>query len=78
MSGRRIFTLSVPANILKEINEVAKEESVSKSELFRKAITDFIGRYRWERARKTGKKAARELKITEEDIEDIIHDFRRP
>lgn len=77
MTGRRILTLSVPMSILKEANEVAREENLSKSELFRRAITDFIGRYKWEKAGKFGKKVAREMKITEDDIEEIVHGFRK-
>ena len=77
MTGRRILTLSIPANILKEVNEVAQEEHVTKSELFRKAITDFIGRYRWEGAKRAGKKTARDMKITEADIENIVHAYRK-
>jgi metal-responsive CopG/Arc/MetJ family transcriptional regulator len=77
MNGRRILTLSLPQSILKEVNEIAKEEKLSKSELFRMAITDFIGRMKWNKAARFGQKVAREMKITEKDIEDIVHEFRK-
>lgn len=77
MNGRKILTLSLPFNLLKEVQTVAKDEHLSRSELFRRAVIDFIGRWKWEQARKAGKRAAREMKITEEDIEGIVHDFRK-
>lgn len=77
MSGRKILTLSLPQDILREVNETAKDERLSKSELFRLAITDFIGRRKWEKAKKIGSKIAKEKKISEEDIESIMHEFRK-
>jgi metal-responsive CopG/Arc/MetJ family transcriptional regulator len=77
MNGRRILSLSLPFDLLKEIQQVSKEEHVSKSELLRSAVTDFIGRWKWEKAKKAGKRAAREMKITQEDIEGILHGFRK-
>ena len=77
MNGRKILTLSLPFDLLKEIQTVTREEHLSKSELFRRAVIDFIGRWKWERAQKTGKKSAREMRITEEDIEEIVHGFRK-
>jgi metal-responsive CopG/Arc/MetJ family transcriptional regulator len=77
MANRQIVTLSIPQDILKEVQEVAREEELSKSELFRRAIIDFIGRRKWEEAKKIGRKTAQEMKITIEDIEKIVHDFRK-
>ncbi len=76
MNGRKVLTLSLPFDLLREIQTVAKDEHLSKSELFRRAVIDFIGRWKWERAQKAGKRAAREMRITEEDIEGIVHGFR--
>ncbi|OGC22797.1 hypothetical protein A2291_00555 [candidate division WOR-1 bacterium RIFOXYB2_FULL_42_35] len=77
MTNRRILTLSLPQSLQKEIGEVAKEEKVSVSELFRLAIRDFIGRMKWDKAAKYGQRVAREMKITEDDIEGIVHEFRK-
>ena len=77
MVNRAIFTLSLPKSILQKVDAVAKEENLSKSELFRMAVVDFIGRLKWEKAAKYGRKMAREMKISESDIEDIVHAFRR-
>ena len=75
--SRGIMTLSLPQEVLKEINEVAKKEKLSKSELFRMAIDDFMGKLKWERASRYGRKVAREKKIDEKDVEKIIHEFRK-
>jgi metal-responsive CopG/Arc/MetJ family transcriptional regulator len=77
MSNREILTLSLPKSILQEVNAVAKEEKLSKSELFRMAVIDFIGRLKWERAAKHGRRIARNMKINEADIEDVVHAFRK-
>ncbi|MEK7375979.1 MAG: ribbon-helix-helix protein, CopG family [Candidatus Margulisiibacteriota bacterium] len=77
MAQRKVLTLSIPRKILKEVDAFAEKEKLTKSELFRMAITDLLGRLKWEKASESGRKKAREMKITEEDIEDIIHDFRK-
>lgn len=77
MANRKIMTLSLSPDILKEINKISNEEKISRSELFRRAVLDFIGRMKWEKASRYGKDIAEEMKITEEDIEDIVHDFRK-
>ncbi|OGC08161.1 hypothetical protein A2526_05035 [candidate division WOR-1 bacterium RIFOXYD2_FULL_36_8] len=77
MANRRILTLSLPYETLKEVNEIAKEEKLSKSELFRQAVADFIGKIKWERASRYGRKIVMQNKISEKDIEKIVHDFRK-
>ena len=77
MATRRILSISLPFDLLKEIRAVAKDEHLSISELLRQAVSDFIGRWKWERAKKAGKRAVREMKVTPEDIEGIVHAFRQ-
>ena len=77
MTPRKVVTLSMPEKVLREINEIALDQKLTKSELFRMAILDLIGRIKWERASRFGRKKAREMKITEDDIEAIVHDFRK-
>ena len=77
MNGRKIVTLSLPFDLLKEVQSIAKDERLSRSELFSKAMLDFIGRYRWDKAGKAAQKTVREMKISESDIEGIVHDFRK-
>ena len=77
MANRKILTLSLSPEILKEINKITCEEKISKSELFRRAVVDFIGRLKWEKASLYGRAVAQEMKITEEDIEDIVYGFRK-
>ncbi len=76
MSNRKVLSLSLPYSLLKEIHEIAKDEEITKSELLRQAIRDFMGRRKWEKAKKAGRRAVRQMKITEADIEDIVHAYR--
>ena len=75
--SRKILSLSLPFGLLKEIRQVARDEHLSKSELLRRAVLDFIGKWKWEQAKKAGKRALREMKITEADIEEIVHAARK-
>lgn len=77
MENRKVFTFSLPKSVLEDVKRIACEAKLTRSELFRMAITDLIGRLKWEKASRFGQKAAREMKITEEDIEGIVHDFRK-
>jgi|GEM_PF-3481819 len=77
MAQRNIFSLSVPGDMLREMESIAKKEKLTKSQLFRMAINDLIGRLKWEKAVAFGRRMAREMKITEEDIEGIVHEFRK-
>lgn len=77
MAGRKVLSLSLPPTLLKEVQELAKEEKLTTSEFFRQAATDFIGKLKWAQAKKAGRRAVRELKIDEDDIEGLIHAWRQ-
>lgn len=77
----KTVTISLPPQIYKEIEEMAKLEQKTKSELFRDMIRvyqDLLHEKRWRRLRKMGREISKKFDITsEEDVEKIIHDFRR-
>jgi len=47
----KIQTLSLPPEMVKQIEKLAKEEGMTKSELFREATRQYIKRKRWEKIR---------------------------
>jgi CopG family transcriptional regulator/antitoxin EndoAI len=77
----KTVTISLPPQIYKEIEEMAKLEQKTKSELFRdmiKVYEDFLYEKRWRRLRKVGREISKKFDITsEEDVEKIVHDFRQ-
>ena len=77
----KTMTISLPPQIYKEIEEMAKLEQKTKSELFRDMIRvyeDFLYEKRWRRLRKMGREISEKFDITSEaDVEKIVHDFRQ-
>jgi len=78
MRTTKVMTLSLPPEMVKEVDKLTKEEKRTKSELFREALRKYINDKRWEQIRQWGMKTARELSIsTEGDVNELIHRHRR-
>ncbi len=73
----KILTLSVPPEMLEELERVAKAESRTKSELFREALREYVSRRRWRELQAYGRERAQRMGITEADVERLIEEFRR-
>jgi CopG family transcriptional regulator/antitoxin EndoAI len=77
----KTLTISLPPQTYKEIEEMAKLEQKTKSELFRDMIRvyeEFLHEKRWRRLRKMGREISKKFDITsEEDVEKIVHVFRQ-
>lgn len=77
MRTSRILTLSLPPEMAKQIEKLAKEEGMTRSEFFREALRQYIKRRRWEKIREYGAKKAAELGIKNEKvIEKLIDEYR--
>lgn len=77
MRTSRILTLSLPPEMAKQIEKLAKEEGMTRSEFFREALGQYIKRRRWEKIREYGAKKAAELGIKNEKvIEKLIDEYR--
>ncbi|MCL4540497.1 MAG: ribbon-helix-helix protein, CopG family [Bacteroidetes bacterium] len=76
----RTLTVSLPAETYKEIEDLAKQERRTKSELFREMVRvyeDYLDERRWKRLQRYGREAAERAGIkSEEDIERIVHEIR--
>jgi len=62
--------------MVEQIEKIAKEENMTKSELFREALREYLKKKRWEKIREYGAKRAAELGIREEDVERLIDEYR--
>ena len=70
--------ISFQKDLLKRIDEVAREESRSRSELVREAARMYIERKkRWKEIFAFGKRQAKELGLKEQDIEQEIRTYRK-
>ena len=69
--------ISFKDDLLEEIDQIARRESRSRSELIREAARLYIDRKkRWERIFAFSGKQAKKLKLTEKDVEAAIRDRR--
>lgn len=72
----KTITFSLPPETAKQIEELMKEEGMTKSELLREALRRYIEDQKWKRILKYGEKKAREMGIKEEDVERLIDEHR--
>jgi CopG family transcriptional regulator/antitoxin EndoAI len=70
--------ISFQEGLLREIDEMAQEESRSRSELIREAARMYIERKkRWKDIFAFGGKQVRRLRLTQSDVESEIGAYRR-
>lgn len=75
----KTVNVSLPKEVLDEIDRKAKEEYKSRSDVIREAALDYIGRQDfWPVFQKDMARRARELGIkTEDDVEEMIDLMRK-
>ena len=76
MRTAKVVSISLPPDMNSEIQELAKEERRSVSELMREALRQYIALNTWKKAQKQARKAAKKKAISPEDIQDIIDQER--
>jgi CopG family transcriptional regulator / antitoxin EndoAI len=77
MQSAKIISISLPPEMNKEIQAVAKEEHRSMSELFREAMRQYMRNRVLSQSRRHGSRAAGRKKIKPSDIPAIIASGRR-
>jgi metal-responsive CopG/Arc/MetJ family transcriptional regulator len=71
-------TISLPPNLARRVDELARKEGRSRSELVREALRQYMARgERWERIFTYGEQIAREKGLTEEDVLREVRRSRR-
>ncbi len=69
---RVIVNISMPPEMAKSLNKIAKEENKTKSELLRELFRRYQWRKDWAEIRAYGSKIAKEMGIkSDEDVERI-------
>ena len=77
MRTTKIFSLSLPPELLKEAECLAKREGRTKSELFREALRQYIQAQKWRELQEYGARWSKQLGIRETDVERLIDEYRR-
>ena len=75
--GAKVINISLPDDLLREVDDYAREEHRTRSELFREAVRQYIESRRWRRLRESGSRTGLELGLSEEDIKRIIGEDRK-
>jgi len=71
----KILNISLSDELYKNIENMAAEESRTKSDLVREAFRQYVSNKRWARIRQWGDETARNIRIRDEkDIEKILHE----
>lgn len=75
----KVLTVSLPPEMLNKAEKIAKEESRTRSELFREALRQYIAnRERWQEIRKWGTQTAKKYSIkSEADVDRLVQEFRK-
>jgi len=73
------LNISLPTQLVKKVDQVAKKEYRNRSELIRQALRTYLERrIAWDRIFEAGEKAAKKMGIkSEEEIDKIVYEFRR-
>jgi predicted transcriptional regulator len=74
----RTVTISLPPKLAREIDQAARAEGRTRSELFRAALQQYLERRRrWDKIFEYGRQLAERSGVTEEDLlESIMRDRR--
>ena len=77
MRTTKPITISLPADLLRETERVAKEETRTRSDLIRDALQQYLASRRWQRLRQWGAESAERLGLkTESDLLRLIERAR--
>ena len=79
MDGQpRTVTISVPPDLVRKIDAVARLEGRTRSELLREAVRQYLDRRdRWNRLFREGRRIAAERGIHEQDVVRAVKEYRR-
>ncbi len=77
MRTTKPITVSLPTDLLRETQRIAKEETRTRSEVIRDALRQYLASRRWQRLRQWGAEAAERLGLkTEADLQRLLDQVR--
>jgi metal-responsive CopG/Arc/MetJ family transcriptional regulator len=78
MRTTRVVSITLPPPLFKQAQALAKKENRTMSELMREALRRYQSEQDWQQIRAYGMLAAAKADVkTEEDVVNLIHEFRR-
>ena len=76
MRSARTLSVTLPPDMLKRAQSIAKKENRTMSELIREALRHYERRSWWDEVNAYGRATAQRHGIGEEDVERVIHEAR--
>ena len=77
MRTTKPITVSLPTDLLRETQRVARDEARTRSELIRDALRQYLATRRWQRLRQWGADTAERLGLkTEADLQHLLDEAR--
>ena len=77
MATTRVRLLSLPSDLVREAERLAKQEGRTKTEVLREALHRYGQERRWRGLQRYGTGRARKGGIRETDVERAVQEFRR-
>lgn len=71
------ITFSLPSDLADEIDKIIEKEGKNRDEILKDALKLYVEKKEWQRIYSYGEMKAKENKITEEQIEDIVDAKRK-
>jgi len=77
MPPARARSLSLPSDLIREADRLAKQEGRSKTEVLREALRRYSEEKRWRQLKRYGAGRARKAGMTEAHVVRAVREFRR-
>jgi predicted transcriptional regulator len=77
MRSTKTLSITLPPEMLSRAERLAKKENRTMSELFREALRHYERQQWWDETNAYGRAKAQELGIRKQDVDVLIHDFRK-
>jgi len=72
-----VWNISLPPDMAKEAEAIAKKEARTKSELVREALRQYLWTSKMKNLQTYGQNKTKSMKIQEEDIEELVDELRK-
>jgi metal-responsive CopG/Arc/MetJ family transcriptional regulator len=77
MPSTRVRSLSLPLDLIRQAERLAKQEGRTKAEVFREALRRYSQEKRWRQLKRYGTGRARKAGMTAADVERAVQEYRR-
>ncbi len=76
MRTTKLVTISVLPELLHKIDEIAREESRTRSELWREVMRRYVAERELKRLQRYGEKQAKKVGFKEKDVQGLVDEYR--